>query len=338
MIREYLTAADLAKRPRPRDIVEGLLYEGCMSMWAGPAKCGKTYLLLDLARAVASGTSWGGREVDKGGVLYIPLEGVGMLYDRIRAQEMATGQPSPLIFSPTPLNLLVDDKHVDEVIDYSEDNDVRLVIFDTFARATAGAQENAKEEISLAIAALDRIKDETGAHVAFAHHHGHGAKRARGSSDLLAAPDLIVDLERIKGSDERLAIITANRHGKEGETLRFTLEPMKTDIRDARNRAVMSAVVKLQGEWFEDLTQKEDEMKLTDLESKALDILGKHNARLLGPLSREDARALLSRKGWRPRKEGEADSAWRTAFARTMESLEKKGAIEFDSNGAIGVQ
>lgn len=335
MIREYLTAAELAKRPRPRDIVEGLLFEGCMSMWAGAAKSGKSFLLLDLAHAVATGHTWAGRDVDKGAVLYIPLEGVGMLHDRIRAWEITHKQASPLIFSPTPLNLLIDEKHVEEIIEYVEDNDVRLVVLDTFARATAGAQENAKEEISLAIAALDRIKDESGAHVAIVHHHGHGAKRARGSSDLLAAPDLIVDLERIKGAEERNATITANRHGKEGETLRFTLESIKTDIRDSRGRAVESAVVRLQGEWFEDHEAK-PASELTDRDAAALEIL-RPKAKLLGAIGREEAQRFLRRAGWGPLK-AKGKRTWPMAFNRSLEALEEAGAIEVDSNDSIVLQ
>lgn len=335
MIREYLTAAELSKRKRPRDIVDGLLFEGCMSMWAGAAKSGKSFLLLDLAHAVATGQSWAGRDVDKAGALYIPLEGVGMLYDRIRAWEMAHKQPSPLIFSPTPLNLLIDEKHVEEIIEYVEDNDVRLVVLDTFARATAGAQENAKEEISIAIAALDRIKDETGAHVAFAHHHGHGAKRARGSSDLLAAPDLIVDLERIKGADERHATVTANRHGKEGDTLRFTLEPVKTDIRDARGRSVESAIVKIQGEWFEDHDAKAPS-SLTELQLAVLDTL-RPKAKLLGALGREEAQRYLRRAGWGPL-DAKGKRTWPMAFNRALDALQDAGKIEIDSNDSITLQ
>lgn len=334
MIREYLTARDLAKRPRPRDIVEGLLFEGCMSLWAGPAKSGKSLLLNDLAHAVATGESWAGREVDKSDVLYLPLEGVGMLYDRIRAWEMAKGKKSPLIFSPTPINLLIDGKHVDEIIEYVEANGIRLVVFDTFARATAGVQENSKDEISLAIAALDRIKDETGAHVAIAHHHGHGAKRARGSSDLLAAPDLIVDLERIKGADERFATITANRHGKEGETLRFTLEPVKTDIRDSRGRFVQSAVVKLQGEWFEDHTAK-DPNELSERERAALDII-KAKVKLFGAIPRNELASYVRGAGWGPI-DAKGKRAWPTAFKRALDSLEGAGAIEINSNDVIGI-
>lgn len=334
MTREYLTADDLRKLERPHDFVEGLLYERCMSIWAGAPKSGKSYLLLDLAHAVACGAPWAGREVDKGNVLVIVLEGAGLLYDRVRAWEMKTGRKSPVVFSPTPLNLHTDDGDaVSEIVSYVRDNDVSLVIIDTMARATAGGNESSFEDTSVVIAALDRIKDEGGAHVAIAHHHGHGAKRARGSSDLIAAPDLIVDLERIKGSDERHATISENRHGKDGETLRFTLEQLKTDIIDSRGRAVVSATVTLQGEWFEDATAEADDAdKLTGLEESALTILrarARHSD-FLGPLSRDDARRLLRAKNWNGAADKSADT-WGRAFRRVLEKLEEKGRIEIDS-------
>lgn len=331
MTREYLTADDLRKLPRPHDFVEGLLYEKCMSVWAGAPKSGKSYLLLSLAHAVACGNSWAGRSVDKGNVLVIVLEGVGLLYDRVRAWEIETGQSSPLIFSPTPLNLLTDDDAIADIIEYVREHDVKLVILDTLARATSGGNESAFEDMSVAIAALDRIKDEGGAHIAVVHHSGYGRAGPRGSSDIVAAPDLIVQIERIKGAEERHATITENRHGKDGETLRFTLAPAKTDIIDSRGNAVVSATVKLYGEWFEEVADEPG--KLTELEASALAILqarAKHS-RLLGAISRDEARRLMRKANWNPAAAEKSADTWGRAFRRVLESLSQKGRIDFDS-------
>lgn len=327
MSREFLTVADLKRRPRPRDFVERLLYEGCMSVWAGAPKSGKSFLLLDLAHAVACGRRWAGRDVDKGKVLIIPLEGVGLLYDRVRAWELEHGAKSPLIFSPDPLNLLTDDDAISDIIDFVREENVRLVILDTLARATAGAKESSFEDMSAAIAALDRIKDESGAHIAVVHHSGYSRAGPRGSSDIVAAPDLIVQIEREKGSPQRTARISENRHGKDGEVLRFTLEARTLDFSDARGKPVSSSIVQLAGEWFEDHGAEAEGEKPAPggVDALALDTLAKlknRNARTQIPLTASAYRKALRRDEWR------ADlkpASWARAFRRLMEKLEGTG-------------
>ena len=61
--------------PPPRHIVDGLLYEG-MLLFGGKSKRGKSWLMLDLALSVATGTRvWRHFEVpEPQSVLYISLE------------------------------------------------------------------------------------------------------------------------------------------------------------------------------------------------------------------------------------------------------------------------
>jgi hypothetical protein len=63
------TASDLMAMDLPsvQQVVEGILYEG-LTLFAGKPKMGKTWLMLDLALAVAlGGTALGGRPVLQGG-------------------------------------------------------------------------------------------------------------------------------------------------------------------------------------------------------------------------------------------------------------------------------
>ena len=71
------SAAELSslELPPPDFLIEGILPEG-IAMIGGAAKSGKTYLLLDMAICLASGTPFLGREVEKPlKVLYVYLEG-----------------------------------------------------------------------------------------------------------------------------------------------------------------------------------------------------------------------------------------------------------------------
>ena len=61
--REVISYGALLSRhiEPPRPLVEGVLDEGCGAILAGPPNVGKTWLVLSLARAVATGSPWLGR-------------------------------------------------------------------------------------------------------------------------------------------------------------------------------------------------------------------------------------------------------------------------------------
>jgi hypothetical protein len=58
------------------DFVEGLLTAGGASLLYGPSNCGKSFWMLDLAVAVATGRPFRNElEVEQGAVVYVALEG-----------------------------------------------------------------------------------------------------------------------------------------------------------------------------------------------------------------------------------------------------------------------
>jgi hypothetical protein len=197
-----------------------------------------------------------------------------------------------------------------------------LVIIDTLARAMRGTDEASFADMSRAIAGADYIRAKTGAHVIIVHHTGKDkARGARGHSDLIGAPDLIVEISR--DGEARQARVTENRNGPEGEGIRFTLKPVETGLETRRGKPVVSAVVKLDGDWFDDLDAKEGSGdKLTGREREALETL-RDLTGLLGPVSREQLREALQRQGWGPEK----GASWRSAFRTLLTSLERKGLI-----------
>lgn len=70
-----ISAAELAGLDLPplHEVVRGILHEG-LSILAGPPKCRKSFLCLDLALSVALGTRWLGFETILSEVLYLCLE------------------------------------------------------------------------------------------------------------------------------------------------------------------------------------------------------------------------------------------------------------------------
>lgn len=325
---DFLTAEELAALERPFDFLEGLLFEQQLSMVYGPPKAGKSFLIMDMACAVGLGRTWAGRQCDPRKVLVIPLEGRGTIIDRVRAWEMENDAKCPLIFRPKPLDLINGAKDVKAIIRYVKKHGVGLVIIDTLSRAIAGAEENSATDMSKAVRVADMIC-RAGAHTMLVHHAGKSGTM-RGSNALIGAPDLVIKLNR--EGEQRTAIIEENRHGKDGEVLRFTLEPRRTDIIDARRKAVHSAVVKLEGEWFEDHETKDaaqgDEAKV------AL-----HELRKLARIPRTypngvpaaDWRTALDDAGLWP--EVDNASTRRSCFKRTKDRLVKAGLVVETKDG-----
>jgi hypothetical protein len=90
---------------------------------------------------------------------------------------------------------------------------------DTFSRSIPGGNENAPDDVTLAIAAADRIRDDLGATTGFVHHSGKDlTKGARGHNSLYAAADTVLSVV------ERCARVEKSRDGMAGEQFAFDLE------------------------------------------------------------------------------------------------------------------
>src|SRR5579872_6062476 len=58
----------------PPELIQGVLHQGLKGMLASSSKAGKTWLLLDLAMSVATGTHWLRWPTAKGKVLFVNFE------------------------------------------------------------------------------------------------------------------------------------------------------------------------------------------------------------------------------------------------------------------------
>src|SRR5438132_10215927 len=76
---------EIAAMPSPQWRVKGLLPVGALTMLYAPQEQAKTFFALDVALCTASGTTFHGRDVKRGPVVYILGEGRGGLKNRIEA-------------------------------------------------------------------------------------------------------------------------------------------------------------------------------------------------------------------------------------------------------------
>ena len=234
----------------PRDFVEGMLIEETLSLWFGESNTGKTFVLFDLACHVALGRDWFGKQCDAGGVVYIAAEGAGSLRKRRRAWQTRyeVGNVALAVIPSSVDFRSADSDDVERVIAACRvaaetmDVPVKLIVIDTLSRAIAGGNENAPEDMTAFIKAVDRIKGEVGAHVASIHHSGKDtSKGARGHSSLRAAVDS--EFEIVKISEELGIVKTAKQRDMEmGGDLGFKLEVVSVG-EDQRGKPITSCVV-----------------------------------------------------------------------------------------------
>jgi len=190
--------SELANVPQPKWLVDGHLTDG-FSVLYGPPKSGKTFLALDWALRIATGSEWHGHKVIGGPVLYVSGEGSGGLHSRISAWHTANAtQTSHLYVIPFAARLLNAD-HVEQLKNDVMATGARLLVVDTLARSMAGADENSAQDMGQAIASLDRIRQEVGCGILVVHHSGVDGTRPRGSTALFGAADT---LARIDGGDD----------------------------------------------------------------------------------------------------------------------------------------
>ena len=248
--------SDITGPSQCHDFVEGILTEGGASVWYGPSNTGKSFLLLDLAAAVAAGRAFRGElDVEQGAVVYVALEGSTGMKNRIIAMHreglLPEGAPLFLIFDP--VNLLTEGhaaRLAESVKTAADQSDMpcKLVIVDTMSRAMAGGDENKAADMTAAVAAIDAVREITGAHVAVVHHSGKDeARGSRGHSSLRAAVDTEVEIIRPEGQSVSTARITKQRDLPFGPPMPYSLRVIELGT-DRRGKPITSCVVRHEDE------------------------------------------------------------------------------------------
>ncbi|GGZ56043.1 hypothetical protein GCM10008101_06810 [Lysobacter xinjiangensis] len=184
-------------------LIDGWIAKDSLAGLVGPSGSCKSFLAIDWACRVATGTPWNGCDVQRGAVFVIAGEGRNGLRKRIEGWSFHTGvsiEGAPLFIASTmpPLADGFGGVHVIAEIEELTDElffncggiEPSLIVIDTVARAMAGKNENSAQDVGELIACMDLLRDRWGATVLAVHHTGHDASgRARGSSSFYAALD-----------------------------------------------------------------------------------------------------------------------------------------------------
>ncbi|MDO0938661.1 AAA family ATPase [Streptomyces sp. DG2A-72] len=182
--------------PDPVALIDGVLYRDSLAWLYGKPGAAKSLVALDWAGCVANGMPWQVREVSRGPVLYLVAEGASGVRRRVRAWERAFGVAMEgVMFLPMAVQLL---NGVDRqaflalVVDLAPS----LVVLDTQARVTVGADENSNGEMSKVVQAADQIRQASGACVLMVHHSGKSGLDLRGASAFEGAATSIIKISK----------------------------------------------------------------------------------------------------------------------------------------------
>lgn len=215
------------------ELVEGVVGRQAMAVLYGDSNSGKTFLAIDLGAAICRAGSWLGRPTVGGLVLYLATEAAASVQMRLRAYRRRHQVKVPgFIIVQSPVNLFDGQADVTAILALVEQlerelgDKVVMIIGDTLARISAGANENSGEDMGVVLKNAEAIRSATRATFLWIHHTGKDqAKGMRGWSGMRAAIDTEIEITADELTGARTAEITKQRDlpGK-GDRLGFRLE------------------------------------------------------------------------------------------------------------------
>jgi hypothetical protein len=210
--------------PRVVEIIEGFAWESTLSVLVSESGGGKTFVLLDAAGAVSTGSRWHGRDVHQGSAAYVSYES-DAIGQRLRALHEHTGYDLANLYvlrAHDPLSPRVsregEEPSLGELtivtalealkteLESAGRPPIRLLIIDT-VRASLAGSEDSSEAVSAYLRSVRRVLATVPSAAAIlAHHAGwqdgeNKKRRERGSSAWRGNCDATLYLEN-EGYDE----------------------------------------------------------------------------------------------------------------------------------------
>lgn len=233
-----IPAHEVMKNIKPVEwLVEDLIERNSFAEIFGESGTYKSFLALDIALCVATGTFFHGRPVTQGAVVIVIGEGLNGYGRRLAAWQKHHGidlSDSPIFVSSIAAQFLENDSaaEVENAIASVKEihGKVELVLIDTLNRNFGPGDENGSKDMTKFIAALDsRIGSDVTRLII--HHTGHSNKdRARGSYVLPAALDCEIQVSK---KDGLITLINnKQKDAPEFSPINFTPEIINLDESD----------------------------------------------------------------------------------------------------------
>lgn len=217
--------------PPPEYLIDGVLPARALSSIYGPSGHGKSFVVLDMARAIIDGRTWHGHATTQGSVFYVVAEGASGQAQRLDAatEHYGTENADSVIWLPRTVNLS-SRFEVTALIEVLREERPALVVIDTQARCTVGVEENSSKEMGVVIDECERIIREASTAVLLVHHSGMDVSRGlRGSTAQLGAMEAVLSVHRTGESEIRFSV-EKMKNGPEDIEHRFRLEPVARSV------------------------------------------------------------------------------------------------------------
>lgn len=219
----------------------------------GPTGAGKTFLITEMARCLATGKPLFGVEPDDvGATLFLSAgtEGSGL-----EMRLAALGEPGRLPIAArtlsTPLsspNALVKlQEEIEQKATWMQEQHgvpVRMVVFETLSASGLLKDENDNSEAGVALGVLAAMARRMNAMFVTSHHPPKNGVGSRGASALDANVDYVIEIDRDGKASTRNVELRKARNAPERALGSFSLVPVVLG-QDSRGRAVSSCVVSM---------------------------------------------------------------------------------------------
>lgn len=224
---QFVQAAAFSAGKPPGWIIKNVLPRAELIVLYGESGAGKSFVALDLMGAISRGVEWRGHKTHQGlGCGYIAAEGAAGFRNRLQAYAQHHG----VALADIPLAILAGAPNFtkrDDVIALGKAmlayGRLDILVVDTLAQVTPGANENAGEDMGVVIENCKTLHAVTGATILLVHHSGKDASRgARGWSGIKGALD--AELEVTRSENDRCVTISKMKDGHgEGQQFGFRL-------------------------------------------------------------------------------------------------------------------
>ncbi len=187
-------ATRLDQLPKAEPLIEDVLMLDSISWLHGKPGHAKSFIALDWACCVATGRQWRGQQTQHGEVLYVVAEGAQGMHERRQAWEITNDVEVPagqLSFLPVAVQML-QDLDVAAMAMIVAELKPAMVVIDTQARVTVGADENSSRDMGQFVASVDQLRVASGACILTVHHEARAGDSLRGSTALEGAATTVI--------------------------------------------------------------------------------------------------------------------------------------------------
>lgn len=227
--REPLQVLDFASflaSPMPDYLVPNMLYRDGLAVVFGAPGAAKSFLVLDIALSLASGTPWRGQDIGTGVVHYVMAEGQSTNVLRTMAWLQHRGVNASDVgerFHAIPVPIMLTDAGVIDYIERVRADQPDMIILDTKNLMYAG-KESQGDEYGAMLRVLHRLRVAAGgAAVVLVDHSGLGDDtRTRGSNAQKGGVETEIRVSTMEGI--RKAEITRDKSGMIGTEWLYRLE------------------------------------------------------------------------------------------------------------------